>query len=223
MLTFITTLSIVLHCISIFAIIILYLRQNQYKETERKMEKLRRDIDDIFQAYMVEMKEENKEIAATLESLKDGNQATKESIVSKVSDPIHKEKNDNKVVPEIEANIVVKPSKHAVVSAYNANKQLQTKDLVYEPPNIEVKDKLSMTKTDSPQSKEEQEDRGSAFQSALKAQINKHKLNEGSKTTEEIIIEMYNNGYTIEEIAKKLNKGKTEIELLLKFQMKSKS
>ncbi|MEH6942148.1 hypothetical protein [Bacillus sp. JJ722] len=220
MLTLIITLSIVLHCISIFAIIILYLRQNQYKETERKMESLRRDIDDIFQAYMVEMKEENKEIAATLATLHEGNQAPKESAVSKVSDSIHINENDKKVVPEIEANILVKPSKHAVVSAYNANKQLQAK---YEPPYNEVKDKLSVTKTDLPQIVDEQKDQGAAFQSALKAQINKHKLNEGSKTTEEIILEMNNNGYGIEEIAKKLNRGKTEIELLLKFQTKPNS
>lgn len=30
-------------------------------------------------------------------------------------------------------------------------------------------------------------------------------------------INLYKNGYTVEQIAKKLNKGKTEIELLLKF------
>ncbi|KAB8138764.1 hypothetical protein F9U64_03865 [Gracilibacillus oryzae] len=35
------------------------------------------------------------------------------------------------------------------------------------------------------------------------------------------ILHLYNNGESIEEIAKKLDKGKTEIELLLKFQQKN--
>jgi hypothetical protein len=33
-------------------------------------------------------------------------------------------------------------------------------------------------------------------------------------------INLYKNGHTVEQIAKKLNKGKTEIELLLKFRQK---
>ncbi|RWZ60465.1 coupling factor for flagellin transcription and translation [Halobacillus fulvus] len=35
------------------------------------------------------------------------------------------------------------------------------------------------------------------------------------------ILELKRKGYTIEEIARQLNRGKTEIELLLKFQQKS--
>ncbi|WP_052343644.1 hypothetical protein [Bacillus massiliigorillae] len=222
MLTLITTLSIIVHCISIFAIIILYLRQNQYKDTERKMEKLRRDIDDIFQAYMVEMKEENKEIADALESLKNGKPITKEPVVSKEIDTIHIKETNEKVLPEIQTNILVKPSKHAVANAYKTNKQLKAKDVVYKPPYEAVKDKLSIAEVDIAHEISEQQNPGSTFQQALLAQVDKHKPNKEKKTTEELILEMNSEGCGIEEIAKKLNKGKTEIELLLKFHAKSK-
>ncbi len=40
------------------------------------------------------------------------------------------------------------------------------------------------------------------------------------QSLQEQVLSYYNSGATIEEIAKKLNKGKTEIELLLKFRQK---
>ncbi|MFC4404552.1 DUF6115 domain-containing protein [Gracilibacillus xinjiangensis] len=50
-------------------------------------------------------------------------------------------------------------------------------------------------------------------------QIDKKDIVEQSETGQ--ILHLYNNGYSIEEIAKRMDKGKTEIELLLKFQQKN--
>ncbi|MGM9924107.1 MAG: hypothetical protein ACI35R_07665 [Bacillus sp. (in: firmicutes)] len=211
MLTLIATLSIVLHCISILAIIILYQRQNRYSETEKKMEKLRRDIEDILQSYLMEIKEENKDMAASL--------ASSISEEPAVPQPVKETYSPREAGADGEGKIMSAPPKQAVVNAYYMKQQKKGQTNTYEPPYDAVRDQLIMTNDLERQSKEGQE--GADFNQLLKERLEKQRPIDKSKTTEEMIVEMHAKGFGIEEIAKKMNKGKTEVELLLKFHGKS--
>ncbi|GAE43682.1 hypothetical protein [Mesobacillus boroniphilus] len=59
MTTFLLLLSLILNGAAIFAIILLYLRQNRLVEAEKKQEKIIKEIEEVFSAYLFELKEEN--------------------------------------------------------------------------------------------------------------------------------------------------------------------
>ncbi|MGN1386546.1 MAG: Swarming motility protein SwrB, partial [Bacillus sp. (in: firmicutes)] len=61
--TFVLIISFILHAFSMFAMIILYLRQNQYKQAEQAMEKLQKDVEAVLQSFLMEIQEENKQLA----------------------------------------------------------------------------------------------------------------------------------------------------------------
>lgn len=226
MITFIMIVSFVLHCISILAIIILYQRQNRYKETERRMNKTQRELEEILEGFILEMKEENKEIISYLATSK--KPQPKSSTISKMGNAtdltkvnVEKDSLEDQGTNKTEiTNKTVIPALKSVVKAYKtAQSENQLDKDKYQPPFNDIKDQLEMT-IDQENKRREQRESKVVFKDALNERLNKYNHNQTPKTTEELAVEMQNSGLTIEEIAKKLNKGKTEIELLLKFNHK---
>lgn len=56
---FFLILSFLFNVLSIFAIILLYLRQNRFARAEQNVNKMVKEIEDIFSVYLMELKEEN--------------------------------------------------------------------------------------------------------------------------------------------------------------------
>lgn len=216
MLTFILIISFIIHCVTIYALIILYLRQNKYKESELKVEKLHHELDEIFQSYLYEMKEENEEIISALSSL--NNQTVKKNYAAS------KSKNEKQTIgnnTEFKAN-KNNPLKSDLKTLESAYRKAKTSDdrredeaLPYTPPYSEVKDKLEMST--SGQNHTIDHDISNTFKHEFNQQIKNQEQMQKSKTVEDQAVQLQSEGYSIEEIAKKLRKGKTEIELLLKF------
>ena len=202
--------SFILHALSIFAIIILYLRQNQYAQSEKAMQKLQQDVEAVLQSFLMEIQEENKQLAATITAVKNKDKRhPDEGKIKKSGGDFYSYSGNAETSVEME-KATIYSSVSSAKKAYqiiNTNKEEKNID-AYESPISDVKDQLDIS-TNIYENKNEK----LSFKAALESQLKQ----EAVKTTEERAIDMMKDGYDIEEIAKALGKGKTEIELLLKF------
>jgi hypothetical protein len=212
MTAFIIFLLFLLNLITILAIVVLYLRQNKLIKLEQTQKSTLKEIDDTLSAYLLEMKEENEQLlikiagktAKQRELVSEGNQEKGSSHQKYEND----DKANNKPLNRV---------KQKAVAAYKA--PLEQTDAL---PDLMMinQDKLELT-SDNPiesttiKKAQKQND----FKETLHGQLSnsaKHK----SKTVSDEVMEFYQNGYSIEEIAKKLSKGKTEVELIVKLNKK---
>jgi len=168
MTAFFLVISLFLNILALFAIVILFLRQNKLVETEKKIEKMNREIEDSVAGFLVQMKEENEHFINKL----------KADHAASPNESIEKQKAVNQLSEDLKQqdHIPLKTSGGKLPAAAAAK--------VYKQNTI-----LSNQKNEE--------------SLADKAWLLKEKgLSEG-------------------EIAKALNKGKTEISLLLKFHQKT--
>ncbi len=204
--------SFILHALSILAIIILYLRQNQYAQSEKSMWKLQKDVEEVLQSFLLEIQEENEQLAAAMKAVKNKDkeypeeEKNEESGENLKSHPGNAPLNTSVKIEGTTIHSSVSSAKKAY-QAMNTNKKEKNADS-YEPPMLDVKDQLDISTNII-----ENKDKKLSFKAALDSQLKQQAI----KTTEERAIEMMKDGYKIEDIAKVLGKGKTEIELLLKF------
>lgn len=210
MISFVVVVSIVLNCISLLAIIILFLRQNQYKEFEKSLKNLKKEFDEILQSYLLEMTEENNKIAAALALIKQNDEFISSENALSVSGANGNNDYDNPIKAAEK-----KPLKQSAGYLYNEDNQEQ---IHYEPPYETVRDTVEIAYTAPPVVGDEDR-KNILFKQTLSEQISKVK--EGNVSKEEMAIFMRNEGYSVDEIAKKLNKGKTEVDLLLRFHSKT--
>jgi hypothetical protein len=167
MLAFLLTISFLLHALSLWIIILLYLRLAKVKEVEKQHQQMTEEMEQTFSTYLLEWKEENERFLAELAA-----------ILSNRSRPDHSPPADS-AKTRAEGNETAAP-----------NEETETEALPSYFPNIdEIKDIIDIRQ-----------------QPALSLADHAWQL--------------YEQGKTIEEIAKILHKGKTEIELLLKFHQK---
>jgi hypothetical protein len=156
MIAFLLVVSFILHALSLFVIILLYLQLSKVKETEKRQQQMAEEMEQTFSAYLLEWKEEN------------------ERFLKELSDMLtNRTKADRKQSP----------------SKVNATSTKEEALPNYFPNVDDVKDIVDIRHQAMPSLVEE------AWQ-------------------------LFEQGKTIEEIAKILKKGKTEIELLLKFRQK---
>lgn len=203
--------SLILHAISILAIIILYLRQNQYAQSEKTMQKLQKDVEDVLQSFLLEIQEENKQLAATVHQ-KGAKYADQANTEKSVEDSHHRTSTAPAHAEVTVEAAKIYPSVSSVKKAYQQSSSQETKNIdSYEPLMPDVEDQLDISI-----SSYESENEKLSFKAALDSQLKQ----QAAKTTEERAIEMMKDGYNVEDIAKVLGKGKTEIELLLKFNHK---
>ncbi|MFJ7747072.1 DUF6115 domain-containing protein [Peribacillus sp. NPDC097295] len=197
-----------LNIFTIFAVIVLYLRQNRLSKLEKEQKATIMEMEELLTGYLMEMKEDNEALIEAVtqvgtktstdkieeQALMKGPSVVKEAIPSEESMPILKEARLN----------------GTKMQAANAYKNQIEKDGEYKPAEG-VKDKLELSAEASNLPKEKSLVVEKDFAAMLHASLEELSLNEQVNYLAE-------QGLSIEEIAKKLNRGQTEIELLIKFQ-----
>jgi hypothetical protein len=200
MATFLLVISLLLNGISIFFIIILYTRQNRILEAEKTQQQFKQDMEAEISAFLLEMKEENEEFIKRFQQISSTFPSNNKRTSTKPKSELN-----NKAHPKgISDQVDDSGSKELIEKAGHAFKKQAVK--VYQ---------KTIANTEE----------GAA---ASLHEMEEQPLNKKAQPimgNEEIYRDLFMNqvkmlqsqGFSIEEIAKKLNKGKTEIELLLKF------
>ncbi|MBS4189258.1 hypothetical protein KHA94_03360 [Bacillus sp. FJAT-49705] len=204
MTTFLILLSIFLNILALFAIIILFLRQNRILEVEKKQEKMFLEMEEVISAYLVQMKEDNEDFIKRLNKI--DLQSTHSSLTE-----INKS-NKNEEINSDQNSLQTRIGKASVYSAANAYKQnAKTSILRHEHENSPLLDQT----VELP-----------SYEMNTNKEVGKLINNNSSNDFQEQsllsqIFHLKEQGHSEESIAKKLNKGKTEIALLLKFNQKN--
>lgn len=192
-------ISIVLNIIALFSIVILYLRQSKLFEVEKKQQRMIEEMEDVISTYLAEMKEENESFiermtkAANNQSNKKENRKKKEVSIETILPSTEEEK----------VSVPIKSLKSHAVKAYKigAIQSLTDEDVeVLLPDFNDAEGPTGDLKVE----KEVEE-------TVQEVTVPKE------KSLLEEVVHLQKQGLTYEEIAKKLHKGQTEIELLLKF------
>lgn len=199
-------LLFVLNIFTIFAIIVLYLRQNRLSKLEKDQKAIIGEMEQLLSGYLMEMKEDNETLVKAFTNS-----------VAMNHDHGHKEKEhgSNKETKEDKVEKQEQNSKYeegnraaAKMKAINAYKIVPEENEANALP-VKVEDKLELSSVaTSPQN--EGKPAGMEFSGMLKSSLNEWSLNEK-------VDMLADQGNSVEEIAKKLGRGQTEIELLLKF------
>lgn len=175
MTTILLFISLLLHVVAFYFIIVLYMKYSTIKDLSNTQRKMLEETENSMTSFLIEMKDENERLLQIL----------KQSYVDKpqhVNEPEMKERNivqDKVNTSKNDANDYPTTVNHDVLPDYLSSVN-------------EVEDIIEIN----------------------------HLKQEKKLPFEIEAINLYQNGHTIEQIAKKLNKGMTEIELLLKFRQK---
>jgi hypothetical protein len=179
----------IIQLVIIFCIVLLNSKISKFKQLEEKQDRLVREMDDALSAYILEIREENDRL---VEQLKETT-ILKQQAQSFNNDALVLAKN-------IEEDV-----------KYKADPIEPKEEALYIPPlNIVTKSKASALYKQHLQVEEP-----SSVQTAIAQPILKEEPI--VLTFEQQVIADYKAGMTVEQIAKKSNRGKTEIELLIKF------
>lgn len=195
MTTFLLTISLLLNGISIYFIFILYSRQNRLLEIEKTQDSFKKEIENEISAFLLEMKEENEEFIHRFQQL--------QTAPPQKGDPSSKikklEPKTDAAIGDLDAQIDELNLKNWEKTTARSLKSEAVK--VYQKTIANQGDNMAADKEDMPPVDKDVIDNEEIYRNLF---LNQVKI-------------LLNQGYTVDEIAKKLNKGKTEIELLLKF------
>ncbi|MFJ7849461.1 hypothetical protein ACIQZM_03985 [Peribacillus sp. NPDC097206] len=198
-----------LNIFTIFAVILLYLRQNRLSKLEKEQKATIIEMEELLTGYLMEMKEDNEALikAFTQTDVLPNEKKIEESVIVKTRPPIEKEAElEKESFPDYK-----EPSFNGKkLQAANAYMNQTGIEEEFKPAN-EVKDKLELSAEASILTKQEARVEKD-FSAMLQDSLEELSLNEQV----DYLVEQ---GLSIEDIAKKLNRGQTEIELILKFRM----
>ncbi|WP_163101530.1 hypothetical protein [Peribacillus alkalitolerans] len=211
---FLITISILLNLVSIFAIIILYQRQNRLVQAENNQQMMIRELEDILQSFLLEMKDDNERFMSQFQKTP---KMKKSSVSTNSPNPFFEESRNENISNltgfEDNSPLSKKQKPNLVLNNYKKNNNLIDDDGIgFSDKLFSQEDKVELSNS----LKSSEKKKVSHFQDSFKEQLSKHHVMK-SLTIQEQIDELMEKGMSIEQIAKKLNKGKTEIELLLKF------
>lgn len=196
MTTFLLTISLLLNGISIYFIMILYSRQNRLLEVEKTQDQLKKEIENEISAFLLEMKEENEDFIQRLQQMNKNSLQNNHSAVSKPEQP--NESNQGEMIePPHESDM-----KDWDIAAGQVFKKQAVK--VYQ-----------KTIANQNVNKNADVDTVNQIENANDENLGNEEIYRNLLTSQVKILQ--NQGLSIDEIAKKLNKGKTEIDLLVKF------
>lgn len=179
-----------LQLISFYFLIILNTKLAKFKDLEKKQERLMREMDDTISVYLAEMKEENDRLIKELQSVSQSEIA---------ASSLHQ--TEQYMTPQEQPTL---PVVHEVKS--DSSLSLEKDARIYVPKNIVANAYSRQQHTTSKMVK-----------TAPPLKVEEQKEAENLLTVEQQALELAKQGKSPEEIAKQLQKGKTEIELLLKF------
>lgn len=201
---FIAILFILL-LICFYFLVLLNMKINRFKETERKQELLIEEMEAAITSFLTDIEDENKKL---VQSLREINQQSnqKEQVeesmgILKTNDAL----STDSIIREQELIKEIRTSASNGASKKEATKKVEeTFDTpTFNTPRVYAKNAYGSQKQPTITKEQEPVEKKQAVQ-----------------TIEQRVKDMYVRGIPIEEIAKQLHKGKTEIELLLKFQNK---
>ncbi|MCA1053538.1 hypothetical protein LCM10_00965 [Rossellomorea aquimaris] len=177
MTTFLFFISFLLNIVCLFAVIILYTRQNRFIDLEKKQGRMLQEMEETISTYLLEMKEENERFIRSMkDSRETGTGSADETHFHATTEP-----------DEGKAPVALSTKR------LNASKAYKRPPLTEDPQDQDTGWIPVM-----PDDREHSE----------------------AETLLHQVQNMKESGFTLEEIAQKLGKGKTEIELLLKFNRK---
>lgn len=185
-----------LQLLSFYFLIILNTKLAKFKDLEKKQERLMREMDDTISVYLAEMKDENDRLIQELQGV--SMSATKTNAVKQVEQIAGQKEQEQS------------PSLTEEKSTVDGSNSVDHEPRIYVPKNIVAN---AYSRQQQPGVKTEAKVVHSAEQ--LKEARRKDEVK--PLTIEQQAIELAKQGKTSEEIAKQLQRGKTEIELLLKF------
>lgn len=216
---------IIAQLITFYAIILLNQKVSRFEGLEQRQNQLMKEMDDAIGVYLIEMREENDRLVQQLVDVR-----TQPTL--KKADEVKTEV-ENKQIQQVEsfqqrtqpavATKTLLP-KQVIAQAYS-NQQLPKKEASVQSPVLqnEVVDRQQPTLgTDSQmfRSLKSLASNGTFTKAASVTTIPENvsdNFQSYAQTLEEQVIDLHQQGYPIEEIAQKMQKGTTEIELLLKF------
>ncbi|MCY9545760.1 hypothetical protein [Lysinibacillus xylanilyticus] len=190
----------ILQLLSFYFLIILNTKLAKFKDLEKKQERLMREMDDTISLYLADMKDENDRLIQEMQrvSKSDIQNAVKQE------EPIVRQKEQEQP-----------PSLTKEESTGDGSVSLDNEPRVYVPKNIVANAYSRQQQTGA--KNDANKTVAKVSQSAQQPTDATKKEEAKPLTIEQQAIELAKQGKTAEEIAKKLQKGKTEIELLLKF------
>lgn len=193
MTTILIVVLFVLQLLSFYAIIILNAKLAKFQGLEKKQERLMREMDDTISLYLAEMKDENNRLISELQMV-----SKPQTIVG--------------------SNPVEKDEQHRELESQRANEGTSSKEVNI--PDIEVEPRVFVPKNIAVNAYNRQQyaSDNTANQGSPVATLDAvTEAEQKERTFEEQVVQLSKQGKSVEEIAKQLQKGKTEIELLLKF------
>lgn len=188
----------ILQLLSFYFIVILNLKLSKFQDLERKQEQLMREMDDIVGAYLLEMREENDRLISELSK----KQQSPNMIANKVEHVQPDMTQPNMVIPfRLQDDIQPVLEKQEPAPSV---RELEARTLV---------SKAVVTKAYAQQ----KVPANTAMVESKSDRLNVSMIEEKELSLEEQVLKLAEEGQTAEQIAKVMQKGKTEIELLLKF------
>ncbi|MEY8731863.1 hypothetical protein AB9M92_06245 [Peribacillus frigoritolerans] len=203
-------LLFVLNIFTIFAIIVLYLRQNRLSMLEKDQKAVIGEMEQLLSDYLLEMKEDNETLVKAINN--SGAMNPEHGQKGQERGSIKETKEEKQEIQEQNILLEYKAGSRAAAKkqAINAYKIMPEENEANVLP-VKVEDKLELASAaTSPQN--QGKPAAKELSDMLQASLNERSLNEK-------VDMLANQGHSIEEIAKKLGRGQTEIELLLKFRM----
>ena len=190
----------VIQLITIFVIILLSGKLSKFKELENRQNQLVEEMDNAIGVYLMEMKEENDRL---IQELKE----------AQGSIPVN---------PFVQPQVEVAPS-HAVnakkIFEEIADSEVQKEKTPVQPEvqEFETRKFVPVQKAASAYSKQKQQTDDQAELEQIEAELFAKEQAAPELTLEQQVVAHYRAGKSIEEIARMMQRGKTEIELLVKF------
>ncbi|MBE3570336.1 MAG: hypothetical protein IMW92_09575 [Bacillales bacterium] len=170
--TFLFFISIIFNVIILFAVVLLYMRQNRLFGLKEEQEKMIQDTEEMLSTYLLQMKEENEAFLKKISSIE-------------VEQTHHTYNNGSLEIQPNQDEQKLNQPKQPIVSKIEALKKYQQQE-----------------------------------QSIVQTNESRNEMDISDWMEDDLyenVLFLQKKGLTIEEIAHKLNKGTTEIQLLLKF------
>ncbi|CAK6472407.1 hypothetical protein IFT92_05720 [Peribacillus simplex] len=192
-------LLFILNIFTIFAIIVLYLRQNRLSKLEKDQKAVIGEMEQLLSGYLMEIKEDNETLVKAINNSvamnpEHGQKGQEHGSIKETKEE-KQEKQEQNILLEYKAGSPAAAKKQAI----NAYKIMPEENEANALP-VKVEDKLELASA------------AMEFSDMLQASLNERSLNEK-------VDMLADQGHSVVEIAKKLGRGQTEIELLLKFRM----
>lgn len=202
---FFIIVSIMLNILLLLAVVILYVRQNKLFGMEEMQKRTLKEMEELISAYLLEMKEENEQFINRVKEIdiRNNDQGISTIVLPKSN---AKQNSAMKLEKKQDDSFSTRLGKTVNLHAVKAYEKQKIEQIAKE-------NNMPTTIIDRTKISEEQE---KEIQKRTNESVN---VVNGESLIDQILT-LKNKGLSEDEMAKKLNKGKTEISLLLKFQEK---